>query len=112
MAEDNTSYSDWEDDSQDGGTVAATRTRPAPSRVNRLPQWKVLLHNDDVNEMGYVVHAITRLTPLKAQEAITRMLEAHASGVALLMTTHREHAELLEDQFASMRLTVTTEPDR
>jgi len=92
----------------DGGT--ATATMPAPPRVRRLPQWQVLLHNDDVNDMAWVASAILQLTPLKREEAIDRMLEAHRRGVSLLLVTHREHAELLQEQFTSKDLTVTIEP--
>ncbi|MCH7572875.1 MAG: hypothetical protein IH891_08175 [Planctomycetes bacterium] len=42
--------------------------------------------------------------------AIECMLEAHKSGLALLLSTHREHAELLQEQFTSKRLTVTIQP--
>jgi ATP-dependent Clp protease adaptor protein ClpS len=94
----------------EGGTTTAVKPRPAPPRTRRLPPWQVLLHNDDVNEMGYVADTIQELTHLRRQDAILRMLEAHQLGIALLLTTHREHAELLCEQFASKRLTVTAEP--
>ena len=96
-----------------GGTATIQRpgTRPARPRIDRLPPWKVLLHNDEVNFMGDVIDAILELTTLRRQDAILRMLEAHKSGIALLMTTHREHAELLQEQFTSKRLTVTIEPE-
>jgi ATP-dependent Clp protease adapter protein ClpS len=99
---------------QDSGAATATivKTRPAPTRVDRLPMWKVLLHNDDFNEIGYVVETIIELTCLRPQQALLQTLEADRSGVALLMSTHRERAELLSEQFASKRLTVTIEPDR
>ena len=92
---------------------AETITPPQkqPARVKHLPPWKVLLHNDDVNEAGFVVETIIELTPLNAHDAMLRMLEAHKTGVALIMTTHREHAELMEEQFASKSLIVTIEPD-
>ncbi|MCP3905164.1 MAG: ATP-dependent Clp protease adaptor ClpS [Planctomycetes bacterium] len=93
----------------DGGT--ATITRPQRPRVDRLPPWKVLLHNDDVNDVLYVVDTIVHLTALPRQEATIRMLEAHQSGIALLVETHREHAELLQEQFESKQLTVTIEPE-
>ena len=38
-------------------------------------------------------------------------IPAHKTGVSLILVTHREHAELLQEQFASKRLTVTIEPD-
>lgn len=96
----------------DHGKRGATgvRTRPAPPKVDRLPPWNLLLHNDAANEMGYVVETIIELTALHPQTALLRMLEAHKIGVALLLTTHRERAELLCEQFASKRLAVTMEP--
>lgn len=92
------------------GTATQTPVRPARPRPKRLPPWKVLLHNDDQNDMLYVVETITGLTPLGQEEAVTRMLEAHHRGLALLLNTHRERAELYVCQFASRNLTVTIEP--
>jgi ATP-dependent Clp protease adaptor protein ClpS len=88
----------------------ARRPKAAPSKPKHLPPYKVLLHNDDVNEMGYVVQVIRRLTPLSLPEAVDRMLEAHHKGVSLLLTIHKELAELYAEQFASYGLTVTIEP--
>ena len=101
------------DDEQGGGAAVAVKTRPAPARprVDRLPPWKVLLHNDPINSMERVVRVLMELAHLSEQAAILRMLEAHNSGVALLIATHREHAELLQEQFTSKKLTVTIEPD-
>lgn len=93
---------------EEGGT--ATMTKPAPPRTNALPPWRVLLHNDDVNEITWVTRSIVQLTPLDSKEAFERTLEAHRRGLSLLVTTHREHAELLQEQFASKDLTVTIEP--
>jgi ATP-dependent Clp protease adapter protein ClpS len=96
------------------GTAVAVRTRPkpAPPRVDRMPLWKVLLHNDHVNEFGYVVETIIELVKVNPRQALLQTVEAHKRGVALLLATHREHAELLVEQFATKRLTVTIEPDR
>lgn len=96
-------------DSPGGSTAVATR--PAAPKAKRLPPWKVLLHNDDVNEMLYVADTIVELTTLNRQDAVQRMLEAHQNGVAMLLVTNREHAELLQEQFTSKRLTVTIEPE-
>jgi ATP-dependent Clp protease adapter protein ClpS len=41
---------------------------------------------------------------------VERTVEAHESGVALLMVTHRERAELIQEQFQTRGLTVTIEP--
>ena len=102
--------SDANGDHSEGGAATATKPAPAKPKPRHLPMWKVLLHNDDHNTMEWVIETIVMLTPLKAQEAILRMLEAHNSGVALLLTTHRELAELYQEQFTSRTLTVTIEP--
>ena len=44
-------------------------------------------------------------------EAAQRALEAHETGVSLLLVTHQERAELYQEQFASCGLTVTIEPE-
>jgi ATP-dependent Clp protease adaptor protein ClpS len=86
--------------------------RTDPPKVEQMPRWKVLLHNDDVNDQGYVVETILSLTPLTQIAAIRRMLEAHFRGISLLLTTHQERAELYRDQFTSKQLTVTIEPEK
>jgi len=96
----------------DPDSESVVKTLPAPPRVHRLKPWDVLLHNDDLNEMDYVVETIVSLTALEPQMAIECMLEAHKNGLALLLATHREHAELLQEQFTSKRLTVTIQPSR
>ncbi len=98
-------------ESHAGGQSTILKTRPADPKVGRLPPWKVLLHNDDVNDRHYVVETIQEITTLNRHEAMQRMLEADKTGTALLLTTNREHAELLAEQFASKKLTVTIEPE-
>lgn len=90
---------------------SAVAEKPRSVEPRPLPPYKVLLHNDDVNPMDHVVRAILELTPLRRLQAIRVMLEAHRRGVALVLTTHKERAELYRDQFASKRLMVTIEPE-
>ena len=103
--------------SEEGSTGTATvkpkkATEKAPKKnpPGLLPPWKVLLHNDDKNEVGFVIGTIIELTPLNKQEAELRTKEADKTGVALLLVTHKERAELYKDQFESKGLTVTIEP--
>jgi len=95
----------------DAGTAVATRPAPADPRVDQLPPYRVLLHNDDVNDMLFVVESVVELTPLDKHEAALVTLEAHATGLALLLRTHKERAELYVEQFASKGLTTTLEPE-
>lgn len=97
------------------GTATAKPKRSAKKSPQKkppqmMPPWKVLLHNDDKNDMFFVIHTVVELTPLNEQEAQLRTTEAHKTGVALLLTTHKERAELYQEQFTSKGLTVTIEP--
>ena len=89
----------------------AAKSAPKNKPPQMLPPWKVLLHNDDKNDMPHVINTIVELTTLKEQDAKLRTIEAHETGVALLLITHKERAELYVDQFASKSLIVTIEPD-
>jgi ATP-dependent Clp protease adaptor protein ClpS len=100
------------DSSKEKKSLVAIKKQVQPGRPTprELPPWKVLLHNDAVNEVDYVVETITILTSLQHKEAQLRTLEAYEKGVSLLLTTHQERAELYLDQFTSKQLTVTIEP--
>jgi ATP-dependent Clp protease adapter protein ClpS len=105
---------------ESGGGTATVKPRkksksenkPAPTKKppGFLPPWKVLLHNDDKNDVVFVVETVVELTPLDENEATVRTIEAHKTGVALLLVTHKERAELYADQFQTKGLTVTIEP--
>lgn len=91
---------------------------PAPTRPSTkptapkeaLPPWNVLLHNDEVNEMGFVIESLCRFARLSVPAATRCTMEAHKKGLSLVLATHREHAELVAEQLTSLRLTVTIEP--
>jgi ATP-dependent Clp protease adaptor protein ClpS len=93
-----------------GGT--ATKTGPGPTKppLEFLPLFRVLLHNDDVNTREFVVSSIVELTPLNHDRAVQVMVEADSTGVGLLLVTHKERAELYQEQFQSKMMTVTIEP--
>ncbi len=58
------------------------------------PQYRVLLHNDDHNSMEYVVQVLLTTVPSLTQpQAVSIMMEAHSSGVALVITCAQEPAE-------------------
>ncbi|USN99026.1 MAG: ATP-dependent Clp protease adaptor ClpS [Phycisphaeraceae bacterium] len=94
---------------QGGRTATAVREKPAPTPVDALPPYRVILHNDNTNDMVHVVESIVMLTPHSRHTAVELMLRAHTRGRAKLLDTHRERAELYVEQFRSRRLTVTME---
>jgi ATP-dependent Clp protease adaptor protein ClpS len=119
MADDSKKNDDLLHGESGGGTATAKprkpkKAGPKPTPTKQppglLPPWKVLLHNDDKNAIEFVIGTIVELTPLNETEAKVRTTEADKTGVALLLVTHKERAELYKDQFESKGLTVTIEP--
>jgi ATP-dependent Clp protease adaptor protein ClpS len=75
-----------------------------------LPPWSVVLHNDDHNEMFYVVRSLIKSVPnLGTTRATQIMLEAHKHGKAIVTTCPLELAELYRDRLESFGLTATIE---
>jgi ATP-dependent Clp protease adaptor protein ClpS len=85
----------------------------APERVRKpSPRYKVLLHNDPVNTMEYVVQTLRQVVPsLSEQDAIAVMLEAHNTGVGLVIVCDLEPAEFYCETLKSKGLTSTIEPE-
>lgn len=94
----------------EGQTAVKERPKTSPPKVDKLPPYRVLLHNDDVNEIDYVVRTVIELASLNLQKAVEVTLTAHKRGLALVCITHKERAELYQEQFRSKKLTVTIEP--
>jgi ATP-dependent Clp protease adaptor protein ClpS len=93
----------------------STDTTPTIDRdtFNRLcPPYKVLLHNDDVNSMDYVVVALLKSVPsLDEEEAVKIMLTANDEGVALVCVCPQETAEYYQERILSFNINATIEPD-
>lgn len=81
------------------------------TEIRTPPQYKVLLHNDDVNDMLHVVLTLVKVFNFKVEKAIQIMTEAHMSSVALCKVEPLEHAEFHQEQLQSASLTATIEPD-
>jgi ATP-dependent Clp protease adaptor protein ClpS len=77
-----------------------------------LPPYKVIVHNDDYNEMTYVVFALLHaVNILSVQEAEHIMLMAHLTGKAVVVVCPKEVAEYYQERLLSYKLTVTIEAD-
>ena len=86
-------------------------------QVRQAPQCRVLIHNDDVTPMDFVVCVLLEVFKKNEADAIEIMLTAHSTGVALVAVLPLEEAELRVDQAHSMArtakypLTFTCEPE-
>ena len=76
------------------------------------PRYRVLLHNDPVNSMEYVVTTLRQVVPsLSEQDAIAVMLDAHSTGVGLVIVCDLEPAEFYSETLKGKGLTSTIEPE-
>jgi ATP-dependent Clp protease adaptor protein ClpS len=77
-----------------------------------LPPYKVILFNDDYNEMDFVVAVLLRtIARLSQTEAEYIMLTAHLTGSAVVVVCPKEIAEYYQERLLSYGLTATIEPD-
>jgi len=96
-------------------TTPETKTRPreetdTETLTRLLPPYRVLLHNDDHNDMLYVVQALLKAVPkLTRRDAQKIMLLAHLRGVALVIVCPKELAEFYCERLTSFGLTATME---
>jgi ATP-dependent Clp protease adaptor protein ClpS len=80
--------------------------------VRLLPPYKVILFNDDHNDMEYVVAVLLHLVShLSQQEATQIMLTAHLTGSAIVIVCPKEHAEYYRERLAGYGLCATIEPE-
>ena len=84
-----------------------------PSELkNRSPKYKVLLHNDPVNSMEYVTASLREVVPqLSEQDAISIMLEAHNTGVGLVIVCDLEPAEFYSESLKSKGISSSIEKE-
>ena len=84
--------------------------------VQVAPPWRVILHNDDVTTMDFVVHLLVTLFAKPHPEALALMLLVHHTGLATVTVCPQERAELYVEQVRSLAraqgfpLVATAEP--
>jgi ATP-dependent Clp protease adaptor protein ClpS len=75
-------------------TIETTKTDVDTESTNDLaPLWDVLVWNDPVNLMTYVVFVFQRVFGYNRELATKLMLEVHHQGKSLVATEPREKAE-------------------
>src|SRR5438874_343076 len=68
------------------------------TRTRTLPPYQVVLHNDEVNTMEFVVAVLQEVFKYRIEQCMTLMLEAHETGRAVVWVGPLEVAELKADQ--------------
>ena len=72
--------------------------------------WTVVVWNDPVNLMTYVVFVFMKVLAFPKEKATKHMLEVHQKGKSCVATETREKAELYQQQLQGYGLMVTIEP--
>ena len=94
----------------DGDTAVIDREVQRVRKVS--PKYKVLLHNDPVNSMEYVAISLREVVPqLSEQDAIAIMLEAHNTGVGLVIVCDLEPAEFYSESLKSKGISSSIEKE-
>ena len=94
----------------------AAETLPAPVETTQEKvkeafekNWNVIVWNDPVNLMSYVVFVFMKVLGFTKEKAAKHMLEVHNLGKSVVATESREKAELYYQQIQAHGLTVTIE---
>jgi ATP-dependent Clp protease adaptor protein ClpS len=71
----------------------------APRQAEALdPGWEVVVWNDPVNTMNYVVHVFMKVLRFDKRRATRHMMEVHEKGSSVVAQEDREKAELIQQQ--------------
>ena len=87
--------------SETGGSVVAPEKKVSPSKKGKpaqLPPYNVILLNDDDHTYEYVIEMLKAIFAYPDEKGFQLAKEVDKSGRVILMTTHRERAELKRDQ--------------
>lgn len=95
---------------------AAAKTHAAPSVRSETElaledRWRVVVLNDPVNLMSYVVLVFKKVLGFDEQTARRHMLEVHEQGRSIVWTGLRERAEHFAFALQQWHLTAVLEPD-
>lgn len=98
-------------------TPVPTKEQQSSSKPRHAPMYRVLIHNDDVTTMEFVVAVLRKVFSKSEEDAIQIMLTAHKTGIGHVATLPLEQAEFRVDQCHSLArarkfpLKLTYEPE-
>jgi len=94
--------------------AANPQLSPSPQSETELRMeglWRVVVLNDPVNLMSYVVMVFKKVFGFDEQTARRRMLEVHEQGRSVVWSGLREKAEAYVFTLQQWHLTAVLEPD-
>lgn len=96
--------------------MAQSKTKKSPQTVpvaqTRLADvWRVVVLNDPVNRMSYVVMVLRRVFGFAEERARKHMLEVHEKGRSVLWSGTREQAEAHVFALQQWHLTAVVQAD-
>ena len=93
-----TGFFNWGSSSK-GQTSTAEKAKPREdSKPKQLPPYNVVLFNDEEHTYEYVIQMVRSVFGYSEERGYQLAKEVDNSGRAILMTTHRELAELKREQ--------------
>ena len=92
----------------DPGTVVLPDIQ-TETRTLTAPPWNVVVWDDPINLMSYVVYVFQKLFGFSEQEANEKMLEVHNEGKSLVISLDREKAEFYVSRLHGYGLQATLE---
>ena len=95
-------------------SASKPRSHPTPDTASQPHQselWLVVVLNDPVNRMSYVVMVLRRVLGFAEELARRHMLEVHESGRSIVWTGTREQAEAHMFALQQWHLTAIIQPD-
>ena len=94
--------------------VSRDKTQVLPEEAERVATvggWRVVVLNDPVNLMSYVVLVFRRVLGFDEATARRKMLEVHEQGRSVVWTGLREKAEAYAFTLQEWHLSAVVEPD-
>lgn len=89
-------------------TIPEEKTK---NETSLSPNWRVVVLNDPVNLMNYVVMVFRKVFGFDENRAIMHMREVHEKGRSVVWSGSRERAEIFAYQLQHWRLQTILERD-
>jgi ATP-dependent Clp protease adaptor protein ClpS len=89
--------------SEPSGPTTKIKAKPAKAKPKprKLPPYNVILLDDDEHTYAYVIEMLQKIFAHGEQQAYKMAKEVDETGRVIVLTTHKERAELKRDQIRS-----------